>query len=175
MDILYQNSRLIEEPFTQSFSIFLVSDKTGNVHICKSVDAYWTLKSRVLASPLATPRSRTHSFPLNITVVFHHQFVFSLIINSFPINTLIQRRIRLKQFFQRRGIRKRFNEYTGTFVLQEPLSPKVRRFRNLDISELSMFKKIGLQLELFIIVDEPLDYNGFTREREREREKEETS
>lgn len=31
-----------------------------------------------------------------------------------------------------------------------------------------MFKKIGLQLELFIIVDagSALDYNGFTRERE---------
>lgn len=156
-----------------------MSDKTGNVHICKSIDTYRTLKSRGLAFPLATSLSSIeHSFkdqrvspPILASAIFPLRLLNNLV-SSQLIQTIqsIQINYRIEIIFP--TTKKSFDEFTNVHFTRAVISKgeKISQPRYFRTLELSMFKKIGLQLELFIIVDagSALDYNGFTRERERE-------
>lgn len=156
-----------------------MSDKTGNVHICKSIDTYRTLKSRGLAFPLATPLSSIeHSLkdqrvspPILASAIFPLRLLNNLV-SSQLIQTIqsIQINYRIEIIFP--TTKKSFDEFTNVHFTRAVISKgeKISQPRYFRTLELSMFKKIGLQLELFIIVDagSALDYNGFTRERERE-------
>lgn len=169
--------------FHSTFSLFTyplhnVSDKTGNVHIYKSIDTYRTLKSRGLAFPLATPLSSIeHSLkdqrvspPILASAIFPLRLLNNLV-SSQLIQTIqsIQINYRIEIIFP--TTKKSFDEFTNVHFTRAVISKgeKISQPRYFRTLELSMFKKIGLQLELFIIVDagSALDYNGFTRERER--------
>lgn len=126
-------------------------------------------------SPLLFRRS---NIPLKISA-FHHQFLLLLffpldcsITSSQLIQTIqsIQINYRIEIIFP--TTKKSFDEFTNVHFTRAVISKgeKISQPRYFRTLELSMFKKIGLQLELFIIVDagSALDYNGFTRERERE-------
>lgn len=155
-----------------------MSDKTGNVYICKSIDTYRTLKSRGLAFPLATPLSSIeHSLkdqrvspPILASAIFPLRLLNNLV-SSQLIQTIqsIQINYRIEIIFP---TTKKSDEFTNVHFTRAVISKgeKISQPRYFRTLELSMFKKIGLQLELFIIVDagSALDYNGFTRERERE-------
>lgn len=172
--------------FHSTFPLFTyplhnVSDKTGNVYICKSIDTYRTLKSRGLAFPLATPLSSIeHSLkdqrvspPILASAIFPLRLLNNLV-SSQLIQTIqsIQINYRIEIIFPTTKKSFWWWIYERSFYKSRYL----QRWEDFATSifpwtlELSMFKKIGLQLELFIIVDagSALDYNGFTRERERE-------
>lgn len=149
------------------------------MHICKSIDTYRTLKSRGLAFPLATPLSSIeHSLkdqrvspPILASAIFPLRLLNNLV-SSQLIQTIqsIQINYRIEIIFP--TTKKSFDEFRNVHFTRAVISKgeKISQPRYFRTLELSMFKKIGLQLELFIIVDagSALDYNGFTRERERE-------
>lgn len=163
--------------FHSTFPLFTyplhnVFDKTGNVHICKSIER-WKVAALRFLSPLLFRRS---NIPLKISA-FHHQFLLLLffpldcsITSSQLIQTIqsIQINYRIEIIFP--TTKKSFDEFTNVHFTRAVISKgeKISQPRYFRTLELSMFKKIGLQLELFIIVDagSALDYNGFTRERE---------
>lgn len=154
-----------------------MSDKTGNVHICKSIDTYRTLKSRGLAFPLATPLSSIeHSLkdqrvspPILASAIFPLRLLNNLV-SSQLIQTIqsIQINYRIEIIFP--TTKKSFDEFTNVHFTRAVISKgeKISQPRYFRTLELSMFKKIGLQLELFIIVDavQPSIITG-SRERER--------
>lgn len=167
--------------FHSTFPLFTyplhnVSDKTGNVHICKSIDTYRTLKSRGLAFPLATPLSSIeHSLkdqrvspPILASAIFPLRLLNNLVAIN-PDNSINPDKLSNWNNFSN-DEKKLWRIYERSFYKSRYL----QRWEDFATSifpwtlELSMFKKIGLQLELFIIVDagSALDYNGFTRERE---------
>lgn len=153
-----------------------MSDKTGNVYICKSIDTYRTLKNRGLAFPLATPLSSIeHSLkdqrvspPILASAIFPLRLLNNLVAIN-PDNSINPDKLsRIEIIFP--TTKKSFDEFTNIYFTRAVISKgeKISQPRYFRTLELSMFKKIGLQLELFIIVDagSALDYNGFTRERE---------
>lgn len=120
--------------FHSTFPLFTyplhnVSDKTGNVHICKSIDTYRTLKSRGLAFPLATPLSSIeHSLkdqrvspPILASAIFPLRLLNNLV-SSQLIQTIqsIQINYRIEIIFP--TTKKSFDEFTNVHFTRAVIS-----------------------------------------------------